>query len=105
MPSATLETTRHEWEDGYRKLESASGDPPRYRALLAELELVVDELRRRIGQTFTLDELAAAYTGADRWVQEALAEHETAPGWPTRVTTVQDAAFHVYSRGAVDYRP
>jgi hypothetical protein len=55
--------------------------------------------------TFTLDELAAAYAGADRWVQETLAERDTAPGWPTRLTTVQDAAFHVYSRGAVDYRP
>jgi hypothetical protein len=105
MPSATLDATRHEWEEGYRKLESASGDPQRYRALLAELEVVLDQLRRRIGQTFTLDELASAYAGAERWVQEAVAEHEPAPGWPTRLTTVQDAAFHVYSRGAVDYRP
>jgi hypothetical protein len=105
MPSATLDATRQEWEEGYRKLESASRDRQRYRALLAELELLLDELRRRIGQTFTLDELAEAYAGADRWVQETLAEHETAPGWPTRLTTVQDAAFHAYSRGAVDYRP
>jgi hypothetical protein len=105
MPSATLEATRHEWEEGYRRLESASGDRSRYRALLAEHELVLAELRRRIGQTFTLDELASAYAGADRWVQEAVAEHDPAPGWPTRLTTVQDAAFHVYSRGAVDYRP
>lgn len=105
MPSATLDATRQEWEEGHRRLESASGDRPRYRAFLAELELVLAELRRRIGQTFTLDELAAAYSGADRWVQEAIAEHDPAPGWPTRLTTVQDAAFHVYSRGAVDYRP
>ena len=105
MPSATLDATRHEWEEGYRRLESASGDRSRYLALLAEQELVLAELRRRIGQTFTLDELAEAYAGADRWVQEALSEHDSAPGWPTRLTTVQDAAFHVYSRGAVDYRP
>jgi hypothetical protein len=105
MPQATLDATRHEWEQGYRRLESAAGDRQRYAQLLAELELVLDQLRRRIGQTFTLDELAAAYAGADRWVQEAVAEHDPAPGWPTRLTTVQDAAFHVYSRGAVDYRP
>jgi alcohol dehydrogenase class IV len=103
--ASTLETTRREWEEGYRRLEDASGDPQRYRRLLAELELVLDELRRRVGQTFTLDELAAAYADADRWVQEALAEREPAPGWPARSTTVQDAAFHVYERGAVDYRP
>ena len=105
MPLPALEVTRHEWEEGHRRLEAAAGDRLRYRQLLAELELVLDELRRRIGQTFTLDELAAAYAGADRWVREALAEHELAAGWPARVTIVQDAAFHVYSRGAVDYRP
>jgi hypothetical protein len=105
MPVPTLEATRHEWEEGYRRLEAASGDRQRYARLLAELELVLDELRRRVGQTFTLDELAAVYAGADRWVQDAVAEREPAPGWPARLTTVQDAAFHVYSRGAVDYRP
>ena len=105
MPLETIEATRHEWEEGYRRLEGASGDRQRYHNLLAELELVLDELRRRIGQTFTLDELAAAYAGADRWVQDALAERALVAGWPARLTTVQDAAFHVYSRGAVDYRP
>jgi hypothetical protein len=105
MPLETLEATRHEWEEGYRRLEAAAGDRQRYAQLLAELEVVLDQLRRRIGQTFSLDELAEAYVGADRWVQEAVAEHDPAPGWPTRLTTVQDAAFHVYSRGAVDYRP
>jgi hypothetical protein len=38
-------------------------------------------------------------------VQEALVVAEPAPGWPARSTTVQDAAFYLYSRGAVDYRP
>jgi len=105
MPLPTLEATRHEWEEGYRRLEAAAADRLRYARLLADLELVLDGLRRRIGQTFTLDDLAAAYPDADRWVQETLAEREPAPGWPARVTTVQDAAFHLYSRGAVDYRP
>jgi hypothetical protein len=105
MPPATLDATRHEWEEGHRRLEAAAGDRRRYELMLAELEVVLDELRRRIGQTFTLDELAAAYSEADRWVQATLAEHDPAPGWPARLTTVQDAAFHVYSRGAVDYRP
>jgi hypothetical protein len=105
MATRALDATRHEWEEGYRRLEAAAGDRPRYLALLAEHEVVLDELRKRIGQTFTLDELAAVYAGADRWVQEAVAEHDPAPGWPTRLTIVQDAAFHVYARGAVDYRP
>jgi alcohol dehydrogenase class IV len=104
MPSV-LETTRHEWEEGHRRLQAASDDPPRYASLLEEVELVLEQLRRRVGQTFTLDELATAYADADRWVQEAFAESEPRPGWPGRAAAVQDAAFHLYSRGAVDYRP
>jgi hypothetical protein len=38
-------------------------------------------------------------------VQEELAEREPGAGWPARLTIVQDAAFHRYSRGALDYRP
>ena len=104
MPTV-LETTRHEWQEGHRRLQAASSDRARYARLLEEVDVVLEELRRRVGQTFTLDELAAAYTDADRWAQEALAERDPRPGWPTRLATVQDAAFHVYSRGAVDYRP
>ena len=102
--ASTLETTRREWEDGERRL-GAAADRGLHERLLEEVDLVLDELRRRVGQIFTLDELAAAYADADRWVQEALAEGSAARGWPARSATVQDAAFHRYSRGAVDYRP
>jgi cobyrinic acid a,c-diamide synthase len=105
MALAALEATRREWGDGHRRLEAASSDRPRYRVLLFEVELILDQLRRRIGQTFTLEDLANAYREADRWVQETLAEREQEAGWPARMTIVQDAAFHLYSRGAVDYRP
>ena len=101
----TLESTRHEWEEGNRRLQAAAGDRTLYGRLLDEVDLVLEQLRRRVGQSFTLDELASAYGDADRWVQEALMEAEPAPGWPARSTTVQDTAFYLYSRGAVDYRP
>ena len=104
MPTV-LETTRHEWQEGHRRLQAAAADRPRYARLLRETDIVLEELRRRVGQTFTLDELAAAYDQSDRWAQEAVAERDPAPGWPTRVATVQEAAFHIYSRGAADYRP
>jgi hypothetical protein len=103
--SSVLETTRREWEEGNRRLQAAASDHVTYKRLLAEVDVVLDQLRRRVGQTFTLDELAAAYADSDRWVQEALGEAEPAPGWPARTTTAQDAAFHIYSRGATDYRP
>jgi len=105
MPS-TLETTRAEWDQGNRRVQAAASDHPLYESLLAEIGLVLEQLRRRVGQTFTLDELADAYGDADRWAREALTEApEVAPGWPARVTTVLDAAFYAYSRGALDYRP
>ncbi len=103
--SSVLETARHEWEDGHRRVQSAAADHPRYERLLAEVDVVLEQLRRRVGQTFSLADLANAYSDSDRWVQEALSEVGSAPGWPARASTAQDAAFHLYARGAVDYRP
>jgi hypothetical protein len=101
----SLETTRREWEEGNRRLQAAASDRMLQERLLAEVGVVLEQLRRRVGQTFTLGDLASAYGDADRWVVEALQEADPAPGWPARTTTAQDAAFHLYSRGALDYRP
>ena len=103
--SAVLEQTRQEWEEGHRRFEAEARDPARAGALLAELELVTAELRRRIGQNFTIAELARVYEDADRWGRDAVARANPAPGWPRRLALVEDAAFHLYSRGAVDYDP
>ncbi len=100
-----LETVRQQWEEGNRRFEEAARDSVLRPRLLAQLEVVMDELRKRIGQTFTLDELAAAYAGADNWVREVVEERAAAPGWPRTLALVQDAAFHLYQRGAVDYMP
>ncbi|MFY9579628.1 MAG: hypothetical protein WAQ33_09915 [Gaiellaceae bacterium] len=100
-----LETVRQEWEAGNRRFEELMRDPVARPRLLTQLEVVTDELRKRVGQTFTLDELAAAYARADDWVREAVDERAGTPGWPRTVSLVQDAAFHLYQRGAVDYKP
>ncbi len=60
------------------------------------------ELRRRVGGSFTLRELADAYSTADAWARHVLAE-QGAPDWPRTLTLVEGAAFHLYSRGAADY--
>jgi hypothetical protein len=96
---------RHEWEDGTRRLEAARDDEPRYLQLLELLDLVVDELRKRVGQTYTLAQLAAAYGEAETWVRELLDERSSLPGWPRHLTTVLAAAFDAYQLGAVDYAP
>lgn len=103
MSSVAL--ARQQWEEGYRRLEREAADPARHARLLEQVELLTGELRRRVGGTFTLTELAEAYRGAERWAQAVLAERDPRPGWAGFVSTSVDAAFHLYARGAQDYRP
>jgi hypothetical protein len=63
--------------------------------------VLIDELNRRVGQSFTLAELATAYEDADRWLLEVLPPGAGA----IQLGLVEDAAFHLYARGAVDYAP
>jgi hypothetical protein len=100
-----LDVVRREWADGYRRFEAASRDPVAAERLTTQLDVVLDELRRRIGQTFTLDELAAAYDRADDWARDAVSERAATPGWPRTLALVEAAAFFLYQRGAVDYGP
>ena len=101
----SVESARRDWAEGHRRFEAQARDPRAQEDLLAQLEIVMDELRRRIGQTFTLAELADAYTGAERWARAAVSERAATAGWVRTVALVEDAAFHLYARGAVDYEP
>jgi hypothetical protein len=100
-----VEVARQEWEEGSRRLEAARDDPPRYRQLLDLLELLVDELRKRMGQTYSLRELVAVYGESERWAREVLEERAPGPDWPRHLTLVLAAAFDSYQRGATDYEP
>jgi hypothetical protein len=102
--SVALEHARQEWEEGHRRLQATAGDARLYRRLLDQVEIVTVELRRRVGQRFTLAELAEAYASADDWGWEALTRQSGSADLG-HATTVEDAAFHFYSRGAVDYTP
>ena len=102
---AGVESARHQWEDGRRRLDAAARDDPRaHRRLLAQIEALTEELRRRVGQTFELAELSRVYADAERWTHETLAESGV-PTRPGEEATAQDAAFHLYARGARDYSP
>jgi hypothetical protein len=100
-----VEVARQEWEEGSRRLEAVHEDRRRYRQLLELQELVLDELRKRHGQTYTLAELVAAYGESERWGREVLEERAAAPGWPRDLSLVLAAAFDAYQRGAIDYEP
>ena len=105
MSSDALVLVRQEWEAGHRRFEAEREDRRRYHRLVEQLELVVDELRKRLGQTFTLAELAAAYRDSERWARETVEERAPSPGWPRDLSLVLAAAFYAYQRGAVDYEP
>ncbi len=104
MPTS-VESARHEWENGYRRLQSSRGDHDAHARLLVQVEAITEELRRRLGSTFTLAELTDAYTGAERWVRDVVSERAPVQNWPRTLATAEDAAFHLYQRGAVDYEP
>jgi hypothetical protein len=101
---ADLDIARLEWERAYRDLEELARDPAEEGRVRAQLEAVMSELRKRVGGTFTMLELAEEYDVADQWARETLADLGS-PGWPRTLTLVEGAAFHVYARGAVDYAP
>ena len=63
------------------------------------------ELRRRIGSSFTLAELADAYDRSERWTMTVIEERCGGPGWMRTAASAADTAFHLYARGARDYRP
>ena len=94
---------REEWEEGDRRLEDERDDRRRYDRRLEQVAIIVDELRKQVGQTYSLEELAVAYRDAERWAREAVEERAPSPGWPRDLALVLAAAFYAYQRGALDY--
>jgi hypothetical protein len=103
--STATELVRHEWADGYRRFESAREEPARYRALHVQLDAITNQLRRRVGARFLLDELVAEYHRSDSWARDLLSDLPPFAQWAPGLTAAVDAAFHLYARGAEDYRP
>lgn len=98
MSTVAVEHARQQWEEGHRRLQSYTVDRALFLQLQVQVNRVVDELNRRVGQTFTIAELAGSYQHSDRWLYETLG-----PG--AHLATVQDAAYYLYARGALDYVP
>ncbi|MCS7007643.1 MAG: hypothetical protein RMM28_09635, partial [Thermoleophilia bacterium] len=59
--TAELESARLEWEEAAGRFEQALRSSGQAASLEAELEIVLSELRRRVGATYTLRDLEAAY--------------------------------------------
>ncbi|MEY2514066.1 MAG: hypothetical protein QOJ89_1424 [bacterium] len=81
-----------------------AGAPPEQRpALEAVVSAIEAELRRRLGGTFSSDELAELYDRGTDWCTDLAAEIAPRAPWAWDARTVADTAFLRYLRDARDY--
>jgi hypothetical protein len=92
-----IENARFQWEDGERRLRQA--DEQTRSDLERATWAVLDELRRRLGSTFTIQELAALYASGTDWADDIAYTKRAG----SDSGAVVDAAFNHYSREAADF--
>jgi hypothetical protein len=92
-----IENARFQWESGDRRLRQA--DEVTKDDLERAVWAVLDELRRRLGSTFVIRELADLYASGTDWADD-IAYRERAG---SDADAVVDAAFNRYAREAADY--
>jgi hypothetical protein len=92
-----LENALFQWEEGDRRLRDAP-ELARFE-LESATAVVIDELRRRLGSSFSVDELVDLYAGGVDWALDLADRHAVG----TDASWVTDAAFHRYAREATDY--
>ena len=102
MSEVGFDHVRGLWEDGERRLRALE---PSERAPAERVtNAIVDELRRRLGGTFTAQQLADLYVreGTDWCFEVAMKAEPLNPGaW--EISTVAGAAFARYLREASDF--
>jgi hypothetical protein len=95
-----LENALFQWEEGRRALQAI--EDPRHRRLADRVvDAIREELRRRIGPTFTAGELADLYGQGTDWAQQVAID--VAPPVESDSQSLADAAFWLYLRGATDF--
>jgi hypothetical protein len=99
-----VELARHQWAEGRRAIERTRDDREAYARLSAYVSVLVDELTRRIGQTFTTEQLVGEYDRSHRWTLETL-DDAFPDEVPADASIAADAAFDVYAHRASDYIP
>ncbi|HEU5254313.1 MAG TPA: hypothetical protein VFU16_13420 [Solirubrobacterales bacterium] len=98
--SYPLENALFQWEEGRRALQAIE-DPRQRRLADRVVEAIRDELRRRIGPTFSAGELADLYGEGTDWAQQVAID--VGPAVEGDAQMLADAAFWHYLRGATDF--
>ncbi len=95
-----LANALYQWEEGHRSLQAIE-DPRQRRLADRVVDTVREELRRRIGPTFTAEELADLYALGTDWCQQVAID--VAPAVEGDAQSLADAAFWLYLRGAGNF--
>ena len=98
--SYPLANAMYQWEEGARDL-AAIEDPRERRLADRVIDAIREELRRRIGPTFSAAELADLYGQDTDWALRVAGD--VAPAMEGRAQSLADAAFAAYLRGATDF--
>jgi hypothetical protein len=97
----SFETAIHQWREGERRLDEA---PAEQRAALERVTTAIQrELRRKLGGSFTTDELADFYDAGTDWTLDLAAQVAPGAPWAWDARIVADAAFARYLREAADF--
>src|SRR4051812_2887679 len=99
-----LDNALFQWEEGAGRLrELDSSDPRASRNARRAVEAIREELRRRIGPTFTAQELADLYGRGTDWCLEAARRAAPMSAVDLDTQAIVDGSFNEYLRGAKDY--
>ena len=92
-----IENALYQWHDGDRRL-AATAEPARA-DLDRAADVVVEELRKRLGSRFLLEELADFYDSGTDWATALAGRHAAG----TDSAAVVDAAFARYARESSNF--
>jgi hypothetical protein len=98
-----LDNALFQWEEGASRLRELSAEPRSARTAARAVEAIREELRRRIGPTFTAQELAELYGRGTDWCLEAARRAAPMSAVDLDPQAIVDGAFYLYLRGAKDY--
>jgi hypothetical protein len=95
--SYPIENALFQWEEGEARVRQA--DPSERRELDRAAMMVADQLRRRLGGAFTIDELADLYGDGTDWVADQVQSRFLG----TDSSAAVNAGFLRYARRASDF--
>ncbi|HEY1480202.1 MAG TPA: hypothetical protein VGF46_09240 [Gaiellales bacterium] len=106
LSETEIESMRRDWLDGARRLAMArTRDPARAANYDRVVEAIRRDLRRRLGQTFSMRDLARVYSGSARWTRDIAQRVAPDAAYAHDLATTADAVFADAARGASDWVP